>query len=637
MANTINNISLANTFGEWVATTVQTVNELNTIGKQDWYKDSGTFHIDSSGVALDVSNTSIFRGAVSITGIGSSLTVNKNADVRGVLYVSNQDNDANPDKLVFSANGVANVNYVNIVGAGLAANVSNNMSVGGILTITGNTSTSSDLIVTKDVTANNGTITYDWNVGRNITANENIVANSGTVWANTVSAPNIRFGTSIIGEAGSSVTSDLGVFGSMAVSGNFTITGTTVYTSNTLTINDGQVGNFDGYFRNYRQTGANAEIRWVESTKSWSVRDVDNATQYNRILSSNDYTSINTSISSAFSAISSNVATLNNNISANVVTLNTNISANATTQNNNLVSNVNQLNNNISANVASLNNNISSNVTSATTTLNNNISANVALINNNITSNVTSANSYTASQVVLLNNNISSNVSTINNNISANATTVTTNLNNNISANVTSINNNISANVATLNNNITANVTAASGVSAGTYGGTTAIPVYTVDARGRLTYSANVSITAGATLQDDTSTAATFYPVYANTTTGTYLNAFTSSSKYTYNPSTGTLSATIFNSLSDASLKLNVQPVVNAIDVLKQIQGVSFNWKDNGNKSYGVIAQNIENVLPDIVTTTDDGIKTVNYQALTAFLIEAVKELSNEVEQLKNK
>jgi hypothetical protein len=172
-------------------------------------------------------------------------------------------------------------------------------------------------------------------------------------------------------------------------------------------------------------------------------------------------------------------------------------------------------------------------------------------------------------------------------------------------------------------------------VTSGTYGGTTQIPVYTVDGSGRIVYSANVAFSGGATITNDTSTSATRYPLFADTNTGTLSTVYTSSSNYTYDPSTGTLSAVIFTSLSDRSVKDNIQVVPNALDTIKQLEGVSFNWKQNGNKSYGVIAQDIEQVLPDVVQTNDEGLKTVDYQALSAFLIESIKQLSSEIEELK--
>ena len=61
---------------------------------------------------------------------------------------------------------------------------------------------------------------------------------------------------------------------------------------------------------------------------------------------------------------------------------------------------------------------------------------------------------------------------------------------------------------------------------------------------------------------------------------------------------------------------------------------MSFNWKENDRKSYGVIAQELEEFLPDLVS--DGEIKTVNYNGIIGVLIEAVKELKKEIEYLKN-
>ena len=100
-------------------------------------------------------------------------------------------------------------------------------------------------------------------------------------------------------------------------------------------------------------------------------------------------------------------------------------------------------------------------------------------------------------------------------------------------------------------------------------------------------------------------------------------------------PATGTLSATTFNSLSDSGYKTDISKINNSIDILKQIDGVSFKWKDTGYKSYGVIAQEVEKILPEIVDINNN-VKSVNYQALIGFLIEAVKDLSEKVEKLEN-
>jgi hypothetical protein len=63
------------------------------------------------------------------------------------------------------------------------------------------------------------------------------------------------------------------------------------------------------------------------------------------------------------------------------------------------------------------------------------------------------------------------------------------------------------------------------------------------------------------------------------------------------------------------------------------LNGVTFNWIKNNRPSVGVIAQDVEKVFPELVNSSDP--KTVNYDGLIGLLIEAVKELSEEVEELK--
>ena len=96
-----------------------------------------------------------------------------------------------------------------------------------------------------------------------------------------------------------------------------------------------------------------------------------------------------------------------------------------------------------------------------------------------------------------------------------------------------------------------------------------------------------------------------------------------------------TVEAADFNSTSDENLKTNINTIDNSLDIVNSLRGVSFDWISNGKKSYGVIAQELEQVLPDLVTTKDN--KSVNYNGLVGVLLQAVKELSVEVEELKKK
>ena len=96
----------------------------------------------------------------------------------------------------------------------------------------------------------------------------------------------------------------------------------------------------------------------------------------------------------------------------------------------------------------------------------------------------------------------------------------------------------------------------------------------------------------------------------------------------------GTVTATDVNTTSDAQYKENVITITNPMDILNSINGVSFNWKDSGNKSYGVIAQELQQVMPELVKQDDRGL-SVSYIPLIAILIEAVKEQQKQIDELK--
>jgi hypothetical protein len=97
----------------------------------------------------------------------------------------------------------------------------------------------------------------------------------------------------------------------------------------------------------------------------------------------------------------------------------------------------------------------------------------------------------------------------------------------------------------------------------------------------------------------------------------------------------GVITSTDYNCSSDINLKENIQPIENPIDKVLNITGVSFDWKENGRSSMGVIAQEVERVLPELVSGSDS--KTVNYNGLIGLLIEVVKEQQREINTLKEK
>lgn len=98
---------------------------------------------------------------------------------------------------------------------------------------------------------------------------------------------------------------------------------------------------------------------------------------------------------------------------------------------------------------------------------------------------------------------------------------------------------------------------------------------------------------------------------------------------------TGIVTSTDYNSASDINLKENIQTISNPIDKVLQLNGVTFKWKETSKSSMGVIAQEVEKVLPELVNGTDS--KTVNYNGLIALLIECVKEQQNQINILKKR
>lgn len=149
--------------------------------------------------------------------------------------------------------------------------------------------------------------------------------------------------------------------------------------------------------------------------------------------------------------------------------------------------------------------------------------------------------------------------------------------------------------------------------------------------------SATTATTATNITLADESSDSTCFPVFATAATGNQAPK-TDSSALTYDASGGILSATDFNTTSDINLKKDIEIITNANEILNQINGVNFTWIKSNKPSIGIIAQEIEKVLPQLVNErTDTGTKSVNYNGLIGVLIEAVKELSQRVEELERK
>lgn len=96
--------------------------------------------------------------------------------------------------------------------------------------------------------------------------------------------------------------------------------------------------------------------------------------------------------------------------------------------------------------------------------------------------------------------------------------------------------------------------------------------------------------------------------------------------------------------MSDRSIQSETEPIDNAGETLDQITGIWYNpteveeqgeSRDNTIRCAGVCAQEVEKVLPEAVTTDDSGLLYVNYETLTVFLLEAVKEQRQEIQEMR--
>jgi hypothetical protein len=92
---------------------------------------------------------------------------------------------------------------------------------------------------------------------------------------------------------------------------------------------------------------------------------------------------------------------------------------------------------------------------------------------------------------------------------------------------------------------------------------------------------------------------------------------------------------------SDINLKENITPITNALSKVNQLRGVEFDFKSSQDYGYlkkhqiGLIAQEVEKIIPEVVSQKDNGNLGVSYQHLTAVLIEAIKEQQSQIDSLK--
>lgn len=188
----------------------------------------------------------------------------------------------------------------------------------------------------------------------------------------------------------------------------------------------------------------------------------------------------------------------------------------------------------------------------------------------------------------------------------------------------------VAADIPTLNQNTTgsaATLTTARNINGVAFNGSADITI-TASTTNTLTFGSYLTGTsfngsAAATIAVDATSANTASKVVARDASGNF--------------AANVVSVVDLNSTSDKNLKDNIEPISEAIGTINKLNGVSFNWKEDGSKSFGFIAQEIEQILPELVHENSEGIKSVSYIPVIAFLVEAIKEQQRQIEELKSR
>ena len=689
----ISPITYSNTFSHWMITTNQLVTNINNLNTGNFFKNLGTLYLNSPNTGLYVANSSIFGGNVSISGTSGNfvdiqsptlmydtLSIFKNLSIVASGSITS-------NTVISSNSTVTNILTVN-------ANAYFNSTNTFVRNIDGNTY---QIISTKDLNDVNTTINnYIANTVELISSNISYsIANSeikvynyaNNSFANTVAfantveliSSNISYSianseTKVYNYANNSfvkVTSNTvtiesfnssnAVIQNLSVYGVFTNFGSTISDSNEFLFlaNTGSISSVNTNIVINRSGGssnnANAIIRWYNTGKEWQIRDIDNPTVFNKITTKNELDGANTFL---YNYINGKIGGNSGDI---IFGGDVTVSGNLT---------INGLTTTLNANTLSIDDKnitlgdviVIANTPLIATSLSNGtiIGSTTGLIPGMTVTKISGAGTPASgaqiisiespSQFTLSSNSqiLGSFYGSINgaSDTSANGGGITLKGTTNKTFNWVG---------GTANAWISSeNLSLSQGkviVLNGSSSGTTILQPSSV-ANGTLTLSSNsgtlistgdigtitnsmlAANAAGLTISNIDSVDYNHNLIFANSSSGLLTTAYVANTKLYFNPSTGSLNSTLFNSLSDIKFKTNISPIINAVEIVKQINAVEYDWKDNGKHCSGVIAQQLQEILPFLVEENIDGEKSVNYSGLIGYLIAAINELSSQVEEL---
>jgi hypothetical protein len=171
----------------------------------------------------------------------------------------------------------------------------------------------------------------------------------------------------------------------------------------------------------------------------------------------------------------------------------------------------------------------------------------------------------------------------------------------------------------------------ASGVTPGTTGSASAVPVITYDTYGRLTAVSSAAISTNPLTGTVTTNAVTYAASASTISTAPGITLTNPTA------SDGTLVLTCSGDVvaySDRKIKTNIEPILDALKKVSKIGGYTFNRTDGGSlRRTGVIAQEVQEVLPEAVYETENGTLTVAYGNMVGLLIECIKELQGSLDK----
>lgn len=321
MANTVNILSHANTFSEWLIATNALIKENNDFAQNNFVKTANTLFLNGQAIGLSVANNAT---------VGGQLTV-YSSTVQNILQVSGESAFTNANASI-TTTGRVNVGgslFANSIFVANTSNFSGPIIVANTINATGNVTLTNHLYVTSNAV-------FSSNVDvRNGTINSRNIRNE----LNTNTASLTVTGAGTIG-TNLTVGGQLSVGGQLTATGNFIISGNTSYDAASFTLGASNVtANNGSILVNRGTTGANAAFRWNEPIKSWDVLDVANSTYSKIVVEGNTYANPSWIGSLAYSKLTgapTNVSSFTNDagyITTAATTANSNVALFAVTAN----------------------------------------------------------------------------------------------------------------------------------------------------------------------------------------------------------------------------------------------------------------------------------------------------------------